>query len=298
MKIEKTKRKNQPTVLVLGGYGFIGRHVTEQLENLGAITLVGTRGDRKPREPGCRVIALQKMNQVEDWYSVLTGVNIVVNAVGILRQRKGESYDHVHHLAVASLVKACEHNNVRLVHVSALGLGNPVKSRFLLSKRLGEKVITCSSADWRIVRPSLVDGEGGYGAKWLRRMASWPVHAAPANATGLLAPINARDLGEAIAKIALTMDQLRDANDRIFEVGGNRVLTMFDYLEVLKSGPPKIKIRVPALVARLASHLFDLLHVTPLSFGHYELLKFDNLPGANRIHELLTRPPLDISANL
>ena len=53
---------------------------------------------------------------------------------------------------------------------------------------------------------------------------------------------------------------------------------------------------MPAIVVRAISHLCDLLHVTPLSYGHYELLKFDNLPAKNDLveddlHALLKREP-------
>jgi len=39
----------------------------------------------------------------------------------------------------------------------------------------------------------------------------------------------------------------------------------------------------------LASHLLDFLHLTPFSFGHYELLKFDNCPKAQQTELLLGR---------
>jgi len=178
-----------------------------------------------------------------------------------------------------------------VVQVSALGLENPVKSRFSTSKLRGEKTLKSSHANWAIVRPSLVDGEGGYGAKWFQRVAKWPIHFIPANAVGLFAPIDADDLGEATAKIGLINKQERDACKRIYELGGGQKMNVIDYLKLLRPNKiPALVIKVPIVFARLFSHLLDLVHITPYSFGHYEMLKNNNMPTENRLCEILGRP--------
>src|SRR4029079_9648837 len=107
--------------------------------------------------------------------------------------------DRVHRLAPAALAEACRLRGLRLVHVSALGLQADARSRFLRSKLAAELALKASGADWRIVRPSLLDGEGGYGAKWLRFLSRFPIHALPADAKGKIAALDVRDLGEALA---------------------------------------------------------------------------------------------------
>jgi len=287
--LKKEMNPNQ-TVLVLGGFGFIGRHVVEQLERFGAQVLIGTRGERSPRRPGTRHLLVHKLTSPDQWDELLDGVDIVVNTVGILRERIAETYEHVHHFSVAALANACADKSIRLVHISALGLDNPVESRFLISKRRGEQAVMRYDLDWYLVRPSLIDGDGGYGAKWFRRVARWPVYFASVNATGYLTPIDVEDVGEAIAKIALKTDCPDDVDSRIYELGGHDTHTVFEYLSVLGGGKPRMTIRIPVWIARLASHLMDLLHLTPYSFGHYELLKFNNCPNVNRLPELLGRP--------
>ena len=44
-----------------------------------------------------------------------------------------------------------------------------------------------------------------------------------------------------------------------------------------------LRIPVPALLARLGSHLCDLLHFSPFSYGHLELMRRDNLPQVNML---------------
>lgn len=136
----KPKPLRSSTVLVLGGYGFIGRHIVTQLEHLGAQVLIGTRRQKSALSPdNQRTIGLHKLSQNPDWRQQLEHVDVVINAVGILRQRWGETYEQIHHQVIAELAEACKQRSIRLIHISALGLNNHVKSRFLSSKLLGEQ---------------------------------------------------------------------------------------------------------------------------------------------------------------
>lgn len=281
------RKQAQKKILVLGGYGFIGRHVVQRLRLLKHHVVIGSRNANGRKN----TITMPFHNHVktDELACLVRDYDAVINTVGILRQRFRQTYDQVHHRFVAELANACAGTNTRLVHISALGLNNPVRSRFLSSKRLGEGAIKRSGADWFIVRPSLIDGDGGYGARWFRKIAKLPIHVAPGNALGTLRPIHVLDLAEAIAKVALK-DGVESRN-REYDLGGARKMKIFEYLETLRAKPPILTLRIPAWFARLTSHVCDVFRVTPLSFGHYELLKFDNCPAHNRIHDLLVNPP-------
>lgn len=283
------------TVLVLGGFGFIGKHIVQQLEMLGVNVIVGTRGVRGQRQPGSRTIRLHEIKRLDQWYENLQGVDIVINSVGILRQRHQESYQQVHNISVGLLAQACEKKSLRMVHISALGLNNPVRSRFLSSKLKGENAIQKTDADWHIVRPSLINGTGGYGSKWFQRVANWPIHFAPENARSQLCPVHVQDVAEAVCNIALSRCEPLKNKERIYELGGSRPMDIFEYLATLAPSPATIKLRIPSWIARAASHLLDLFHLTPFSFGHYELLKFDNCPANNDLPRLLERAPSPVS---
>jgi len=236
----------------------------------------------------------------DDWLPLLDGCDAVVNCVGILRERGRETYDAVHVQAPDALARACATRGLRLVHVSALGLQHPHRSGFLRSKREGEKRLAASAADYCLVRPSLLDGDGGFGASWIRALARLPVHVLPRGAIGKIAALDARDLGEALAKLcSLRLPTEATAAQREFELGGLQAPDISDYLQGLRqqrAPTPAFEIRVPSLLARIASHAFDLLHFSPLSFGHWELLHKDNVPSPNRLPELLGRPPRAVAA--
>lgn len=287
-------------VLVLGGAGFIGRHVVGALIAGGHRPVVGTRhparaGRRLPAEAqGCerRPARFENLTAPGSWDVLLEGIDVVVNCVGILRERGRETYERVHREAPAALARDCARLGIRrIVHVSALGLRADARSRFLRSKLHGEAAIKASGLDWSIVRPSLLDGEGGFGARWMRRVARWPVHVVPAEARGLIAALDVGDLGVAIAALCGMRDR-RDLAE--VELGGLARRTMADQLAALRRAyghAPALRVSLSPILARLASHVCDLLHFSPYSFGHLELLRRDNVPRVNRLPYLLKRAP-------
>jgi uncharacterized protein YbjT (DUF2867 family) len=286
-------------VLILGGAGFIGRHAWAALKARGYETVVGTRrpcrakarfpapGDRRFREAH-----FERLTSPSHWDPLLHEVDMVVNAVGIMRERGAATYERVHCTAPAALASACGRRGIRLIHISALGLHAGARSRFLTSKLRGEAAISASNADYTIVRPSLLDGEGGFGARWLRWLARFPVHFVPATACGRIAALDVRDLGEAIAALCDGA-----AVPREVELGGLTQFTMAEYLAILRAAHtsrPAWTVRVPAWAARIGSHLCDLGHFSPFSFGHLELMQRDNAPKNNLLPYLLGRRPSNI----
>jgi NADH dehydrogenase len=288
-------------ILVLGGAGFIGRHAVAALLGRQHEVIVGSRyperaARRLPVQAHrCerRTVRFEQLLTADAWRPLLAGIEVVVNCVGILRQRGVETYEKVHHLAPAALADACSMVGVRrLVHVSALGLDQRVTSGFLTSKRHGEAALRARSFDCVIVRPSLLDGPDGYGSRWFRNVARWPVHFIPASARGRIAPLDVDDLGIALAMLC----EADNLSSREIELGGAAEMTVGEYLARLRAeqcgadARPALTIAIPHWLARMGSHVCDLLHVTPFSFGHLQLMQHDNVPRDNRIPRLLSAP--------
>jgi len=295
-----TDSLEQKQVLVLGGKGFIGRHAVKHLVRAGAQVTIGTRSPKGNAAIAEQQYVLHKALCAADWAEAANAYTVILNCVGILRQRPGESYDAVHHRAPGAIAQACTATGCRFIHVSALGLSATAKSRFLTSKYRGEIAIAQTAANWAIARISLLDGEGGYGAAWLRALARSPLFVAPDSATGEIAPLTAQDTGEALAYLCLASDnELGLVNNRIFELGGEDRFTFTTYVQALRlkyKDKAALCIRVPGFLARLGAHLCDVFHFSPFSFGHWELLCYNNVPAPNRLPELLRRKPTKVIA--
>ena len=245
-------------VMVLGGTGFIGRHAAAALKARGHSVVIGTRSPKRAlkrlpaelRDCELRETHFESLTTRYVWQPLLADIDAVINAVGILRERGRETYDRVHNMAPTALAAACERLHLRLVHVSALGLRPQALSGFIHSKILAERAIAAAGADYSIVRPSLLDGDGGFGAEWIRRVARWPVHFIPAEARGRMAPLDVRDLGEALAVLCERGGEGR----REVELGGGAKRTMAEHLasmRALHDGRPALRIPIPRFLARI-----------------------------------------------
>jgi uncharacterized protein YbjT (DUF2867 family) len=301
---------SQPRVLLLGATGFIGSYVLRALLAAGCEVVAVRRHHASRTAVPLQAAAsgqlrwvelhAQRMLAASDWAPHLRNMDVVINCIGILRQRLGERYEDVHHLMPAAVAAACASAGVKLIHTSALGLHDNAASRFLSSKLRGEeaiqKLIAQAGLDASIVRPSLIDGLGGFGASWLRMLARWPVLPVPRGAVGQIAAVQATDLGEAYARLAHLPDL---SGYRECGLGGTRLFRYAEYLQMLRGveqgAAPQLHIPVPNWLMRLGSHCCDLFRLSPFSYGHWILLQRDNMPKPNRLPALLGRKPLPVA---
>ena len=131
-------------VCVLGGTGFVGRHLCSELSRRKLQIRVLTRRRERRRD----LIVIPSLELVEpDVHSVadlsvqLKGCDAVVNLVGILneRRRPGQDLASVHGELPAKVAEACRYNRIgRLLHMSALGAGSDAPSDYLKYKAEGE----------------------------------------------------------------------------------------------------------------------------------------------------------------
>jgi len=131
-------------VCVLGGTGFVGRHLCSELSRRKLQIRVLTRRRERRRD----LIVIPSLELVEaDVHSVadlsvqMKGCDAVVNLVGILNERSGPGQDFasVHGELPAKVAEACRYNRIgRLLHMSALGASSDAPSDYLKYKAEGE----------------------------------------------------------------------------------------------------------------------------------------------------------------
>ena len=151
----------QPNVLVLGGSGFVGRQVCEQLARLGWRITVPTRRAVHAASvqslPGLTVIEASVHSQA-DLARLMPGHDAVVNLVAVLHGDEAR-FEQVHVDLPANSAQAMEAAGVhRLVHVSALGADAQGPSMYQRSKARGEAVLRSAGLALTVLRPSVIFG--------------------------------------------------------------------------------------------------------------------------------------------
>jgi NADH dehydrogenase len=258
------------SVLVLGGSGFVGRALCEQLtRQLGAdvrIT-VPTRRLRHAQAvqplPGVTVLQADVFN---DLPRLLPGHDAVVNLIAIL-QGSEAAFERVHVELPRRIAAAMQATGVqRLVHVSALGVSAQAPSRYLRSKAAGEAVLEAAAKTQglalTLVRPSLVFGAGDRSinlfADLQRLFPLMPLGGADAR----LQPVWVQDLAAALVQVLLR----REAIGQVYDVAGPRVLTLAELVRLAGRcvGHPRPVLPLPAPLATLQALAMECLPGGPL----------------------------------
>ena len=252
-------------ILVLGASGFIGSHAAAALRGAGHETLSAK-------------VDFTRALRVEDWLPALRGVDAVLNAVGIIRERGRRSFTTLHYAAPRALFDACRVAGVRrVVQISALGADESARSRFHRTKRRADEYLAGLDLDWAIVQPSIVFGEGGESARLLTLLAALPLIPVPGDGRQNVQPIHVDDLVEALVKLVSVPMKIR------LHAVGPRAVTLREWLRLLRAqmGLGRARfVQVP-------------LWLVPVERETLQMLQRGNTAPPDTITQLLRRAPRD-----
>lgn len=227
-------------VFLTGGTGFIGGHAARALVGRGHTVTCLTRDISSVRArrlaglPGVTLVA-GAWTRPETWLRYVAGHDAVVNAVGIIRETRGASFDAVHTtVPIALFEEAARAGARKVVQVSALGADAGAASRFHQSKRaadrwLAEQTGTGYGVPYVVLRPSIVYGPGDHSMTFFARLALLPVTPVPGDGQYQVQPLHVADLTRAITD-AVERDSLSALT---VDVGGADTLSFDALLDLL-----------------------------------------------------------------
>ena len=288
-------------VLVTGATGFIGRIIVAALLRAGHEVVCASRRPAPAAGTGghCEPLAVD-FAAVPDagwWLPRLARVDAVVNAVGILRERRGQTFQALHAAAPRELFKACAQVGVPLVvQISALGADAQAQSRYHLTKKAADDALRALPLRGAVVQPSLVYGAGGASAAMFNGMAVLPVLALPRGGDMLVQPVHVDDVVDGV--LALLQSHAAEPPATIAFVGP-RALSLRAFLAELRG---QLGFRSAQRVLPLPESLFrwgaGVAGRIPGSFLDSEtagmLLRGNTGPSAP-FELLLGRKPRDVS---
>jgi NADH dehydrogenase len=274
--------------LVVGGSGFVGRHLVAALAARGARVTVPTRRRERAKPlillPTVDVVEVERLD-ANALASLAAGCDAVVNLAGILHGRRasrgergpnqyGPDFAHAHVELAQAVIGACRRAGVkRLLHMSALGADPAAPSEYLRSKGIGEQaVLAADDLQATVFRPSVIFGPDDAFLNLFARLAVVLPVIALGSADARFQPVYVGD----VVKAMLASLEDRESFGKRYDLCGPREYTLRGLVDYActATGRRRLIIGLPDALAYLQAWAMEWLPV--------KLLSRDNLLSAKR----------------
>ncbi len=274
--------------VVFGGSGFVGRNVVRELARRGWRVRVAVRRPHHAQflRPMGAVGQVQlKQCNVRHRPSIadaLTGADAVINLVGILFQNGAQRFDSVQATGSAAIADLAAQAGIKtFIQLSAIGADAQSDSLYARSKGEAERAVIAAIPSATIIRPSVVFGaEDSFFNKFATMASFSPALPLIGGGKTKFQPVYVDDVADAICE-AMTRPE---AAGKIYEIGGPRVYTFRELMELMLSetGQRRFLAPVPFPIASLMGLGGEIAGVAPfvdppVTRDQVKLLKHDNV---------------------
>ena len=273
--------------LVVGGSGFVGRHLVAALAARGARVTVPTRRRERAKHlillPTVDVVEIARLD-ANALASLAAGCDAVVNLAGILHGRRagrgergpnqyGPDFAQTHVELAQAVVGACRRAGVkRLLHMSALGADPAAPSEYLRSKGIGEQaVLAADDLEATVFRPSVIFGpEDRFLNLFAQLSAVLPVLAL-GSPRARFQPVFVGD----VVKAMLGALESREAAGKRYDLCGPHERTLRELLEFVcaVTGRKRLIIGLPDGLSYLQAWAMELLPVKLLTRDNHRSMQ-------------------------
>jgi NADH dehydrogenase len=281
---------------VLGGTGFVGTELVSRLVREGYDVRVPTRrlvnGMHLKVLPTVQLV-VANIHDVRVLGQLFSGVDVVINLVGILNEHGKATFRAVHKDLTSRVIEAMRAQRVRrLLHMSSLAAGAQAPSQYLRTKAEAEAQVrvAATTIDATIFRPSVIFGERdsltNRFARLLRASRGFLPLARPG---ARFAPIHVDDVVEAFMR---ALRDRRGTSGKCFELCGPEVMTLTELVRSTAKAAalPCHIIPLPDVIAQLQAVVMDFFPGKPFSYDNYKSLTVDSVCSQNGCTSLGIQP--------
>lgn len=205
----------------------------------------------------------------EDWASAVVGVDAVVNAVGIIRETRGQSFAALHSAAPRALFAAARAAGARrIVQISALGTEGDASEPYFVAKREADRLV--DEYGGVVLRPSFVWGPGDLSMRFFRMLAALPVTPVVGDGQYRVMPVHVHDLARAV------VSAVEGGPGGTWDVVGADAVTFDELLDVLRARLGRrgrgVRLHLPTAVVSVLARVTDVVGVGPINSSELSML--------------------------
>lgn len=275
----KTKDLDGKLVVLVGGSGFIGTHVAQELLSRGARLRVAARHP----ERAYRLKPLGNLGQIqlcrcdvarpETLDAVMAGADAAVYLAGTF----GADADMVQAYGPGAAAKAAKAAGASaFVHISAIGANAESDVRYARTKGEGEAAVRAAFPKATILRPSVVFGEDDRFINMFAGLIS-ALPALPVFGPGaLMQPLHVDDMAGAVAA---ALSDPASHGGKTYEIAGPEILTMSQINHAIAKAQHRKTLfaELPDFASAAFAALTGWLPGAPMSMEQWKLLKAGNV---------------------
>jgi uncharacterized protein YbjT (DUF2867 family) len=296
-----TLAPSETLITLIGGSGFLGRHIVRSLAKRGYRIRVACRrpdlaGHVQPLGVPGQIMPVQANVRYPDSLAAVSeGAHAVVNLTGVLYSAGAQSFDAIHVFGADASAKAARAARARMfIQMSALGADARSASAYAKSKAEGEQRARAAFPGAIVLRPSIVFGpEDSFFNRFAAMARFSPALPLVGGGTTKFQPVFVGDVAQAVTRL---IDE-GVASGRTYELGGPEVMSFRELIEfTLRTvGRKRLLVPLPWPVARIQAKILELLPKPLLTTDQVELLRSDNVVSAEATAERRTLQGLGIT---
>lgn len=269
------------SVCILGGSGFVGRAVADELAARGTRIRVVTRRRQGAMHltvlPTAEVVVAD-IHDAAALRSAFENMDAVVNLVGILHEAGAQTFQSCHVELPRKVAEACKASGVlQLLHMSALGASDKGPSEYLRSKALGESALreAAGTLPCTVLRPAVIFGEGDRFLNLFATLSRWLAVIPLAGAQARFQPIWVEDVARCFASALGDPRTFGQA----YDLGGPRTYTLGELVRyvVQTLGHRRAVVALPSSLANLQAMLLELLPGKLMTRDNLASMSVDNV---------------------
>lgn len=285
------------TICVLGGAGFVGRHIAGRLANTPVKMRILTRNRERNRQllpiPNLQLIEADIYDE-EVLAEQLAGCQAVINLVGVLNEGSGvgHRFEDAHVKLPERIIAACRTAGVeRLLHMSALGASPDAPSRYQQTKAGGEHRVMEAHGEKLAVtvfQPSVIFGPGDNFLNRFSQMLRLSLVLPLPTPWMRLKPVYVGDVAQAFVQ------SLEDQTTfgRRYQLCGPKIFTLRELVDYVAAvlGVRRLIIGLNDQWSRRQARLLERVPGKPYSYDNYLSSKVDNVCDEDGLTELAIHP--------
>tara|TARA_B100001250_G_C19737296_1_gene761387 strand:- start:53 stop:964 length:912 start_codon:yes stop_codon:yes gene_type:complete len=273
-------------IAILGGTGFVGSYIVDELLNVGYLVKMINRSKSNNHRNGIEEVIMDLKSDL--LYKELEDCDCLIFNIGIIREfpKLEIFFKELHQDLAIHTIKMCQKAGIRkFILMSANGVDRCL-TNYEKTKFEAEKYLINTNLDWTIFRPSLIFGNPKGKIEFCTQVKNdiiKTIFPLPIFFDGInifnagkfrMSPIHAKNVAQFFT---LSIDK-KDSSQKIYKLGGSQSFSWKELIMTISKScnKNKISLPVPIVIIKFIASIFSRFSWFPITKDQLVMLSAGN----------------------